>query len=393
MKKVKFLSTLAASLLMLTACSSDEDLTAPRLTAEQAFADSDVEIRLSSGSKAVTRSSVESNSDGLFEAEGLGIFLLAKDYLNINPSEAPINWARSGNPTTSPNFSIKMDNVEANAVFNADTTATNIEWTDGKTRYYPIGSWYSNRFYGYYPRVSDANITATTTQRVARMTIDGTQDIIWGRDHATAPEAYSAYYFRMSQENEQEVPQIQFEHKLMRITFTVKAGADPYGSTSSARNMRVKSITLQNVPTVGYLTIADYANSENEGTLSFDWTSNLGELKLLDVNDTPFNEADPQSLPAVTDEATKVGQGFLIPVPEVGHRLTVKIKMTDVSGTEFEDVEWPFELELAEGKTLEAGKSYNIPFTVYGPRDIVVNAKLAQWEDGEEGTFNPRELN
>lgn len=392
MKNLKFILSLTAALLLM-ACSSDEDLTAvQRLTPEAAFADSDVEIKLSSGSSATTRASVESDANGLFEADGVGIFLLAKDYLNINPSEAPITWLPSSNPNA-PNFSIKLENVEANAIINGEHTATNLEWADGHTRFYPVGSWYSSKFYGYYPRVEDDHIIATATQRVAEMTIDGTQDIIWGRDTATSSEAYSAFYFRMSQEKSAEIPRIDFKHKLMRLTFTVKAGQDPFGSTEEAKKMRVKRITLQNVPTVGYLTVADRTNPENEGTLTFDWSSNLDDFVLLDDGDTPFNEDEPLSLPAVTDDATRVGQGFLIPVPEPGHRLTVKIKMTDVSGTNYTDVEWPFELELADGKTLEAGKSYNVSFTVYGPREIHVSARLAQWEEGDADTFNPRELN
>ena len=86
---------------------------------------SNVEIRLAS-SAGGTRSSVESTADGLFEADGLGIFCLAKGVQGVNPAERPIVW----NGYDELDFSVWMDNIETNAEFNADTTATSSTgWT------------------------------------------------------------------------------------------------------------------------------------------------------------------------------------------------------------------------------------------------------------------------
>ena len=185
---------------------------------------SNVEIRLAS-SAGGTRSSVESTADGLFEADGLGIFCLAKGVQGVNPAERPIVW----NGYDELDFSVWMDNIETNAEFNADTTATELNWVDGKKRFYPVANWYTYRFYGYYPRVE--TIYKSESRIEATIQINGTQDVIWGRTNNNHDVAYSAN-----------------------------------------------------------LVTADLNDATAEGKVTFDWDNNLADFDLLDADDAPFGE-------------------------------------------------------------------------------------------------------
>ena len=410
MKKKIIFSLLAAA--ALTACSSDDATTGiDTQVAALTFEDSDVEIRLASAkspSVSVTRASIESDENGLLEVDNIGVFLLGWQRMNVNPEETyPFTWQPGPvDAEGTPNFAIKLDNEETNAVKDGDVTRLN--WANNAVYYYPVGQWYHYRFYGYFPRQTGANLISTTTQRKAIITIDGTQDVIWGRDTMTTVEdheggytvptyAYSTKFFRVSEENSQHLPVIAFKHLLTRLTFSVVAGPDAWGSTEEAKKMRVKKITLLNIPTVGTLTIADKENANNEGKIVFDWDDedNLANLPLLAAGDRDFSNDDPSELPAVKDVEEKVGQGILIPVPDVNHQLYIRVQMTDEDGTAFEEVEYPFHLQKSDADfQLEANYSYNVRLRVYGPKRITVGATLKPWDETNENTtFNEREIN
>lgn len=336
-----------------------------------------VEIRLSSGA-AGTRASLESDAAGLFEADGLGIFCLANGLLNVNPNELPIDWTPSVGGNT--NYSVWIDNLEANAVYEKNeadlAVATNIVWTDGETRWYPVGNWYKYQFYGYYPRVGNGNLEANGTQRIANIPIDGTQDIIWGRTTSTDPLAYCAKYFRQADKGD-DIPAIAFRHVLMRLTFSCVPGEDAKGSIESALKMGVKSITIKAVPTTAQLVIADSETADNEGTVSYDWNNNVADFLLKDSTDADFRDDH-----WVMETEMTLGQGILLPVPDAsmaaaGYRYLVEITLKDKDGNVFVS-EHP--IELQNSKAYEAGKSYNVKLTIHGPQEIYLNATLAPWE-------------
>ena len=221
----------------------------------------------------------------MFEAEGLGIFCLAKGSLNINPKELDIDWTPG---TAATEYSVWMDNVEADAVINEDGVSTDIVWVDGVQRWYPTGNWHSYRFYGYYPRQEEIN--ATNTQRSVDFVIDGTQDIIWGKTEVSDDSmAYCAKYFR-DPEHKDVTPTITFKHKLMRMTFSCVPGTDADGSIAKSLEMGIESITILSVPTTGNLIIADRTNPENDGVLTFDWSNNLEDFELCEADDSPLGE-------------------------------------------------------------------------------------------------------
>ncbi len=368
-----------AAASVLAGCSGDDETLSPGNEAADGGVgvEAPVEIRLSSGA-AGTRASLESDAAGLFEADGLGIFCLANGLLNVNPNELPIDWTPSVGGNT--NYSVWIDNLEANAVYEKNeadqAVGTNIVWTDGETRWYPVGNWYKYQFYGYYPRVGNGNLEANGTQRIANIPIDGTQDIIWGRTTSTDPLAYCAKYFRQADKGD-DIPAITFRHVLMRLTFSCVPGEDAKGSIESALKMGVKSIAIKAVPTIARLVIADSETADNEGTVSYDWNNNVADFLLKDSLDVDFRDDH-----WVMETETTLGQGILLPVPDAsmaaaGYRYLVEITLKDKDGNVFVS-EHP--IELQNSKAYEAGKSYNVKLTIHGPQEIYLNATLAPWE-------------
>lgn len=365
-KKISILGF--AALALLASCSSEDNCNGNDVS--QTIGNSDVEIRLGSGNTG-TRASVESDANGTFEAEGLGIFCLAKNHLDINPTEKAISWMPTA---TESQWSIWMDNVEADAVRNFEGTATDIIWTDGVTRMYPGGNWHSYRFYGYYPRQEVVN--ATATQRNVDFTIDGTQDIIWGKTNVSDDSlAFCAKYFR-TPEFKDVVPSISFKHKLMRLTFSTVAGLDANGSAEPALLKGIESITVLNVPTKGNLIIADRTNPENDGVIKFDWENDLADFPLREVDDQPLGTDH-----WVLETETQVGGGILLPVPEdPDYRFFVRINQKSKNG-ETSSTEYP--IELRNSLVYEEGKSYNIKLIVHGDKIVKVKGTLNAWVEDD----------
>lgn len=367
MKKICFASAWLLGLAVVASCSSDNELSEV-ITIEEAsktITNSDVEIRLSSGANG-TRSSVESDDNGVFELNGLGVYCLAKGNLSINTQELPILW----NPDdVAGRYSVWMNNVLTNAVKSDDNLATNLKWVDAQSRWYPTGNWHAYTFYAYYPY--DASAKFENNQVVATFDIDGTQDIICGKTSNSDVNAFSAYYFRQL-EHATETPVLSLSHKLMRLNFRCIAGADAYGSTEAAKKMAITSIKILNVPTHGKLVIADKDNSLNEGVLTFD-PSPVADLDVRDLNDAPMTTEY-----WVQDTHVAVGQGILLPVPaSADQKYYIQVTMKDNEGNVFAP-EYP--MELRNGETpFEAGKAYNINLIVHGPKLIDLNAKLDKW--------------
>lgn len=371
-----------AAVAMLTSCSDDERV---GTAADVPVGFSDVPIRLSSG--GATRASIESDDNGLFETDSIGIFALAKSVMEVNPSPIDITWGDEA--PGSHTYAVLLDNEMANAVKDGGQTRTDITFADGQQHYYPTGNWYCYSFYGYHPFTD--NIEATDSQRVAVVTLTGKEDLIYGKAASDEPYAYSARYFRQAG-NEEKVPEMQFSHKLMRITFSAVAGPDTDGGSTyvNAQNMTIESIRVLGVPAEARLVIADMAHPENEGTVTYGWddTEAMADFTLLDSDDQKLN---PESYYMQVEEGgpveITVGQGVLLPVPEAGddYKYRVAVTLRDRAGTLY-PCEYPQELRLEEGRQFEAGKSYNVKLTINGPKAISLSAKLSKWES-EDGAL------
>lgn len=373
-----------AAVAALSSCSSDEE-GGPAADIPVGF--SDVEIRLSGGG-AGTRASIESDDNGLFEAEGLGIFALARGVMDVNAGAQPISWA--GDAPGTKTYAVLLDNAEADATKDGVAQVTNIEFAGGP-KFYPMGNWYRYGFYGYYPRTETIEMADSSCTAV--LTITGKEDVIYGKAvNDDEDYAYSALYFRQT-DNTDKVPAMQFGHKLMRITFSAVPGPDTEGGSTytNATNMKVKSIRVLGVPTEGRLVLADLKTPQNEGTLTFDWedTGAMENLELTEADDQPLTP-DNYYMEAPEGEPREkiIGQGILLPVPEAGsgYKYKVEVTLEDKSGNVYE-CSYPQELTLGEDKQFEAGKSYNVKMTINGPKEITLQAKLTKWEtvDGALG--------
>lgn len=371
----------------LSACSSDNDL--GWNNAGNTDVETPVEIKLASGSK--TRGSVESTPEGLFEADRIGLFCLAADYLKINPDETGISWMPAADKN--PNYAIVIDNDTINARKNADQTGVDLLWTDAaKHVYYPTGNWYRNQFYAYYPWVNE--VDATESQRVAHFTADGTVDIMWGKTYPTNEEiaagAYSAKFFR-NPAYVSQTPCLNFKHKMMRLMFTFTGGEDVEGSGVYAKclNMGVESIEVLQVPTEGTLVIADRNEPANEGVLTFNWgtTAPKSDIALLDAGDKSLGTEYWVTMGEDNKpEVKQIGQGILLPVPETADYVyKIRIVLKDMNGQLY-TTEHPLQLIKSEGLPMayEAGKSYTVPVVINGTKLVQLSAKLSPWVDGDD---------
>lgn len=400
MRISKTLTPLALAAL-LVACSSEENVSQDILTEEGM-----VEIKLSAGgSGSTTRGSIESDADGLFEANGLGIFMLATHKLNINPDEQAISWDPAVNE-----WAVWWNNVEANAVKDVDHTNIDVTWPTGdKHRWYPVGSWYSYRFYAYYPRVADSEVTTTDGRRTVHYAnLDGTTDIIWGRslgaDMSDTHEKYRycARYFRQDGYGD-KYPTLALEHKLMRLQFCVKGVADPNKpghEYDDANTMMVKSVTLEAVPASATLIVCDRPTNgtggDLAGTIEFDWSANATQNLNLRTNDGPF---DPATSQVNNDDLIDIGDPIMLPVPDAKAvqagftHFKVWVDLCDTSGQVF-PAERPIELQLDANKDFETGKTYRVVLQIAGPREVTLRATLQQWDDSDQGdVVNPLEFN
>lgn len=355
---------LLAMVAMLGSCTSESSYTAGEDVEVNGSSNSNVLIRLSSGSNA-TRASIESDGDGLFETDSIGIFCLAKGNLSINPRETDITW--NANDAYASRYSVWVKNVMADAKKNETSTAVDLVWTDGADRWYPTGNWHSYRFYGYYPYTE--SIRYSDTRIEADMKIDGNHDIIYGFTENSDPDAYSAYYFRKD-DNSSLVPELSFKHKLMRLTFEYGAGKD---ADKRATDMGIDSIILLNVPTSAMLVVADRDNKTLDGMLTANWYSTQ-DLNLLDEGNQPLGTE--YWVPA--EGYRSIGQGFLVPVPEGNNTYQVRVVLKSKDGEVFYP-ERPMDLNKPSDSTFVAGKSYTVRMKINGPKKEELQAKLAEW--------------
>ncbi len=376
-----------ATIVLTMACSNDDE-TPQSLTV---VGNSDVEIKLSVGGGTRTRASVESDANGMFNLNNLGIFMLGTAVQSTNPEEQNIDWRPSVNP-----YAVWMNNVEANAVIDGGGTRTDILWEDGKTRWYPVGNWYSYRFYGYYPRVADNRVSMTANKCVVSYSgLDGTKDIIWGRslgaDLGDAKEKYrySARYFRQAGYGDYN-PELSLNHKMLRMQFCIQGIADENAEAGhefeAANTMSIDTIMILNVPTTAQLTIADLNNqATGDGVISYNWESNLADLGVLGDNDGTFVKEQ-----VVDDNIIEVGQPILLPVLDdeataAGYtKYRIQVRLRNTAGVLF-DHEKPLDLNLSGlSGAFEAGKSYRVVLKIAGPKQVTLQARLSPWENNND---------
>lgn len=393
MRIIKVLTPIALAAL-LAACSSEDGLRTETIDVNF-YGCSDVEVKLATGGNT-TRASVESSVDSLFEITGkdkLGIFMLATHEKGVNPTEAVIDWTASGDNQ----WSVWINNDSANAVKNG--TVTDIRWAKtGHKYYYPIGNWYSYRFYGYYPRVD--NISYANDQVSANFSeLDGTKDVIWGRSLGANPAGtddekcrYSAQYFRMAGFSD-KYPSLAMDHKMMRIQFYVQgledADAEAGHKYDEANKMMVDTVEVINMPTTATLVVADRTTEGNNGKITYDWENYLGSIGIRGAADGAFNKAASR---INNDDLIAIGQPMLLPVLDADAaavgitKYLVNVTLRNTAGEIFR-AERP--LDLVASSAFEAGKTYKVVLQIAGPKTVAMKATLVPWDDTDLNAVDP----
>lgn len=359
MKKT-LLFAAAASMMMLQACTSEENFGQDNTILVPG--NSEVKISLSSSSSSTgvstdirSRAAVES-TDTL---NNMGVFCLAREAQDINQSPSSIDWTNwSG---------CVMNNVLS------DFEKGSVTWEN--EYYYPISQFYAYDFYGYYPYSKDS-VTVSKNQVTVQYTLTGKEDLIWGRATSDEQYAYSARYFR-TEENVGKTPSLNMKHMLTRLKFVVKTGSDLIGGASAeeAKKMIVKSIVVKSAKPNVNLTWSNSTATEDNARLELR-NSSVADFPLCDVTGKPVTDF------AVSQEVNgelPIGESIML-YPEKEYIL--EVVLANAEGEEFTS-ESP--LTLSQDALFAAGKNYTVTITVHGPKPVQLKAALNSWEDAKEG--------
>ena len=381
MLNVRNICILSIGMFLLNGCSSDEMVLSEELneTSEYVTGNSSYKIRLKTHAATMTTRAAIVGDESSATLDSLGIFALAREEQGTNEEAYSIQWF---NDSRNWSFCL-MDNVAAKM-----NNGGSISWKEEGTFYfYPITQFYNYDFYGYYPYTED--LTRDDNSITAHYTIDGTQDIIWGRATSDEEYAYSAKYYRTYGANATD-PTLELKHMLTRLTFTVEPGETTEGSGdyASAENMKVKSIEICDAYTNVDLLIADRGNLPET-----EWSNPDNDARLVlrnDVKDTLLllDEAgdtlNPVQVPTHewvvnvnNGKGLQVGESVMLYPAE---EYIVRIVLTDENDVDHIS-EIPLTLSSNPGTKFSRGYSYNVRIIVHGPRAILVKSTLTPWDE------------
>lgn len=392
MKLYHYAWAVAAALLLLPGCSNDELVDSVPVP-EYIPGDSEVEIRFSAHSDAVNTSvDKRATVDGDGDLDAMGVFCLARGKQEQNEGAPDIAWFSEDDHYAS----CLMKNVKA------VKTGSNVAWADPNAHYfYPISQFYMYEFYGYYPYVEDEQITYESSadtgdgtprhRATVHYTIDGSQDIIWGR--ATLPDkhAYSARYFRYT---DATLPVIQLQHLLTRLKFQVKPGVNPEQQDEAfadASKLHVKKIEVINTPVKLDLIVADQEGRDPAMGLKIEERlvvspedTGDGVVELKTADDQPLPE---EGIAIGTDINTPVAVGgslMLFPADKYLLRITLH---KDGDGPEDPGRDFVTEETLTLGppfggeSTYNAHISYTVTIVVNDVEEVNAQATLSSWTE------------
>ena len=357
MNKYIFILGLAV-IALISGCTSDDltmdlSLGEERVSIVEASQDSDVPISLGVGSsRGMTRAVLNpTDESGIFDTEDgkfLGVFCLAtgtQSNVDNIPSEISTNkWVKddaTGLLVRLSNVPAKIEDGDVKFVDPANTS-------NPKHYYYPMINWMTYNFYAYYPRENDSKIKFTTGGSgalVRYITIDGSQDVIWGKTHpekapkvssANDADPFCAKYFQLKKDSIANspdptpgniaalYPKFEFKHLLSQFKFSIEPkDAAAWAAISVGGGMSITNMYVSNAISNLQLIVANKANPETEGTLSKkdDTTGNLyikanGKDYNLFSSTTPL-ESQVSSI-AVDESQVSVSGYIMLPPSGVG---------------------------------------------------------------------------
>ncbi len=366
MKIVKSLLFASAAVFMC-ACSNEVDTMG--IGSEEGL----VEIKLGTSAVSLdTRAAILDDGSGTIQ--NLAVWCMAKDAMAENLDPQSIKWFGTDPENES---CVIMPNVKSTVV------ANEVKWDDPNAKYfYPVTQFYRYDFYANYPYTTD--LTHTTNSVTANYTIDGTQDLLWGRATSNERYAWSAKYFRANGgQTLENRPKLKLDHLLTRLVFFVQPGpaVDIEGAKeedldfSAASTMTVDTLQIINAYTNLSVNIADFNN------LDMDINSRLvrrnSTLGVLNLRNASGSVVDPISVPSLPSLKQQWGESIMLCPAQ---RYVVRLVLYDNTGRKHTS-EVPLTLATSETSGFERGKSYKIIITVHGPTSVTLGAALTNWDE------------
>lgn len=408
-----------AALAVFTACTKS-DFEEPQVDVEAmleaGMAPSDQKIELSATLATTTRASIESDKAGNFSSNSndvFGVMMLATGFIpkwSQLCSDQSIDWGQYHEDEKTKEVSWVINKVHTAPIANREAFVMNnqVKFWAGDM-YYPIGSYHKYSFYAYNPRVK--NIEYHPNQVIAVMdSLDGSKDVMWAciepSSVITSPNydshydmAFCADYWRLHDRNfsswgldMQNPPaymKFNFKHKMMRFDFKLLAGADDESLPESSRvydnayKVKVRSISITNVPDTVTLIVADRNNKEVQGTLSYSKSRNrayylkqyrhvkdpqTGNVKAI-LPDSTLEATSPLADADGKPVLTPVGQGLILPVLNDQDRQSRPYQLQVVVEYEgkYYRLKKNISLDTFSGTSFEAGKFYTITLKIFNP--------------------------
>lgn len=267
----------------------------------------------------------------------------------------------------------------------------------GNLKYYPTQG--ESDFFAYHvddaATVVDAKgnpeIQMSNNAITVDITMDGSQDLLTGKaDVATIPSNLNSNGFSAKTARGNVTPNIKMEHKLSRLTFTLKNG------NAMTAGVTVKSISVDS-KYKGTMTVAAKDNSAELGVNFVDEYTRLYLKEKMDptapgyfVNSLSQGKCPLVDFtPIVMDGATDVeaGEALFISPGDKEYTLYVQVEYA-IENNSVPTVE-PKEIEIKfqhpdKTSAFEEGMSYHLNVTIYGLEEIVIDTQLEEWKEAED---------
>lgn len=419
MKRISIV-TLATALVLLSGCNKDNELNnSVDIELDNKGEMQQIKLGGSTGAPSVkSRAAIES-LDEMGADDRMGIFCLAGRKTDVKSAQnaAEPNWKNALKDPEDPDYATSTNgrywsNICCEVKYDGEDGVYRISPEAGQKyyRYYPVTSLYGYDFYGYYPYQENSEVAYSSdyTSVSVNMTINGTQDVIYGKSEdidtcawfkeyagtdlgrTLAQSYYSARFFR-KHPLERDDAFMKLEHKLARFRFFVYPGpdkefAEPL-SYDGAVKLAIKDIKLLQQPNNLNLVVAHKTDKNKNGVLTAvgnnraDFALYHKDGTILSHRPVGINTKEGQLVP----DTTLVGDCIMFLPGSSEHYMSVLL--CDKAD---HNVIYPSETNTAisfkqdSGKKFEAGKTYNVYLQVSGIKNISISAELADWEESGE---------
>lgn len=304
-----------------------------------------------------------------------------------------------------------FNNTVVETPSSTDATATGYA-SYGAAKYYPMAGNFD--FFAYHAddaAQGEPAPNADGTQYILPVVLDGTQDLMISKadmseaqreeflNHdATGERYYSAFSARRKigydgLPNEDGIqPHFKFKHLLSRLVFFVK----PSTELVSANNVvdgEYYGVTIDSIKIVDAYTNASFVvawKGEVESHLT-----DLAAVDTIALMQKVEGETEATNLEKLTPMqplwdaelgeglTTRVGESMLL-IPQSQYKLQIFMSQVPGEGAAKYITIHEQLLTVNNEAGFEAGKQYNVKFTVYGLEEIKLELELAPWEYGED---------